>query len=623
MAKVSVKSSQKVKRAQYEDELIDSIIKDFERRQAERLVFERQWELNRNFLNGNQYCDLNSRGEILVDDKSFYWQNRGVYNHIAPIIDTRLAKLSIVSPTIAVRPKTDDDMDVASASLAEKLVESAFKATKLNTIVESATVWSETCGTGFYKILWDANGGNKVGCADGKDVYEGEVNIVTVSPFEIFPDNLYAQSIEDCSSIIHARAMTVESVKEKYGITLLGEKVDITSLCEISAINIKNEQKSVLENAVIVIEKYEKPTKEFPNGRLITVAGGKLLYVGELPYINGENGTRTFPFVKQCSFEKAGCFFGTSVIERLIPVQRAFNAVKNRKHEFMNRLSMGVMTVEDGSIDVDDLAEDGLSPGKVLVYRQGSKAPELMDEMSLPIDFDAEEERLLNEFVIISGVSNVTSSSSNASLSSGTSLEILVEQDNSRLLMTAESIRRSYLEISRQIIRLYAQFSVGLRAVRHQDDFDKIRVYYADKHAVNSDDVYIVNENELLYTPRQKKEMIFKLYNSGLLTDDNGKLRPETKEKVLSLLGYKELDYQKGLARLQQDKAQKENDKLRKQCVSIDEIDDNFVHIDEHTRYVLSEFNTLSEAQKQRFYEHIKLHKQKNIENQLNIKVGE
>ena len=56
-------------------------------------------------------------------------------------------------------------------------------------------------------------------------------------------------------------------------------------------------------------------------------------------------------------------FFGTSVVERIIPVQRAYNTVKNRKHEFMNRMAVGVMAVEDGSVDTDDLEEEGLPPG--------------------------------------------------------------------------------------------------------------------------------------------------------------------------------------------------------------------------------------------------------------------
>ena len=85
---------------------------------------------------------------------------------------------------------------------------------------------------------------------------------------------------------------------------------------------------------------------------------------------------------------------------------------------------MGVMTVEDGAVDTDDLSEEGLSPGKVLVYRQGFKAPEMMSENQLPPDFKDEEEKLLNEFVIISGVSDVASSKENATVTSGTALEI-------------------------------------------------------------------------------------------------------------------------------------------------------------------------------------------------------
>ena len=601
--------AQKKEKSQYIEDLIKEVQSDFKKRQKQRLFYERQWELNINFLNGNQYCEVDSRGELAEQGKTFYWQNKEVFNHIAPIINSRLSKFSCIVPTLSVRPETDDDRDVAAASFAEKLLESAFKKTNLHEVVKKTTVWSETCGTGFYKIIWNSLGGNKIGSTNGMDVFEGEVEVISVSPFEIFPDSLSNENIEDCESLIHAKVLSTSAVKELYGVEVAGQKIDVQTMQKINVFNEQNE--GVMENGVIVIERYEKPSKEFPNGRLITIAGDKLLFVGELPYKNGENQKRTYPFVKQNSFEQAGCFFGTSVIERLIPVQRAFNAVKNRKHEFLNRLSMGVMTVEDGSMDVDDLAEDGLSPGKVLVYRQGSKAPEIMSNMTMPDDFNVEEDKLINEFVVISGVSDVTSSASNATLSSGTSLEILVEQDNSRLIRSAEEIRDAYLKISKHMIRLYSQFSAGIRAVKIQDEFNKTKVLYFENGKNHSDDVYLENENELLYTNRQKKDMIFKLYESGLLTDEDGKLRPSIKEKVLSLLGYKELDYQKGLSRLQEEKAQRENLILTKENLLVDEIDDHSIHADEHIRYVLSEFSTLTDEKKQRFYEHIKLHKEK------------
>lgn len=602
-----MKKIDKNEKDKFKEDLIADVKADFENRRKARVENERQWELNMNFISGNQYCGINARGDLEDTDRDFFWQEREVFNHVAPVIESRLARFSRVSPLFSVRPKTDDDKDVNGAAIAEKLLASAFEKYDLDETVKKVTVWSETCGTGFYKIVWDNRGGNAVGEADGETVFEGDVKIIPVSPFEIFPDSLFSEELEDCFSIIHARALPVREIKEKYGVAVAGENLDVFGLFKSDSA--KSGAKTTIENAAIVIEKYEKPSAEFPSGRLITVAGDELLYYGELPYKNGKNGARTFPFVKQVCLKAAGRFFGTSITERLIPVQRAFNAVKNRKHEFLNRLSMGVMKVEDGSLDVDDLESEGLPPGKVLVYRQGSSAPEMMGGLSMPSDFNEEEEKLLNEFVTISGVAEVSSSMSNANVASGTALEILVEQDNERLIVSAETIRKCYLEIARQVIRLYAQFAAGVRMIKIRDSFNKTRITYVDKSAVNSDDVYLENENELLYSHSQKKEMIFKLYQSGLLTDETGDLRPATKEKVLSLLGYKDLDYQKGVSEMQSEKAQKENERIRKREVHAEEVDDDEIHLDEHTRYILSEYDELNEEEKQRLFAHLKEHK--------------
>lgn len=611
------KQDEQSKIREYEESLIEEIINDFSRRREERIKYERQWELNRNFLNGNQYCDINRRGDIVADEKTFFWQNRGVFNHIAPIVESRLARFSRISPTVYVRPRSDDDKDVTSADVAEKLIAEVFKNADVESAVRKATAWSETCGTSFYKVIWDENGGEKIADVDGVSVYEGDVKIMPLSPFEIFPDNLEEESVYEQKSIIHARPMSIMEIYARYGVMVEGEEINTNLYSVDKKVLGTNREKS--SNQAIVIERYERPREDLPQGRLVTVAGGKLLQVQPLPYVNGKKGERTYPFIKQDCITVSGSFFSSSIVERLIPVQRAFNAVKNRKHEFLNRLSMGVMTVEDGSVDVDDLASDGLSPGKVLVYRQGAKAPEMMKDVTMPSEFNEEEDKLINEFVIISGVSDVSSSSENATITSGSALEILVEQDNSRLLTTAESIRRCYLEIARHTIRLYAQFMADIKAIKYQDSFNKTRVYYADKKATASDDVYVENANELLYSDSQKKELLLKLYSSGLLADENGVLRATVKEKVLTLLGYTDLDYRKGLSRLQEEKALNENDKIRKYGLPTDEVDDHSIHLDEHVRYILSEFNTLNDQEKQRLYQHVKEHKQK-LENEEKLK---
>lgn len=63
------------------------------------------------------------------------------------------------------------------------------------------------------------------------------------------------------------------------------------------------------------------------------------------------------------------------LVDMLIPCQRLYNALKGRYAEYADKLSIGAVVVEDGSVDTDALAEDGLVPGKIIVYRQGSVPP--------------------------------------------------------------------------------------------------------------------------------------------------------------------------------------------------------------------------------------------------------
>ena len=86
------------------EELVREVKEDFAARREMRRPYELTWQLNMNFLMGNQFCNITGRGEIEQDEKYFFWQEREAYNHIAPIIETRVAKLDRVRPAIKVMP---------------------------------------------------------------------------------------------------------------------------------------------------------------------------------------------------------------------------------------------------------------------------------------------------------------------------------------------------------------------------------------------------------------------------------------------------------------------------------------------------------------------------------------
>jgi len=528
-----------------------------------------------------------------------------------------------VKPIINVVPATNDVKDVKSAEISKRIIDALASKVDFNQIIDEATKWSEICGTVFYKVVWNNELGQTLAIEeDGKKVKGGDVEISICTPFEIYPDSINRERIEDCESVIQAKAFSVDEVKRRYGVDVQGEDVNIFSLESTDSgfgglgysFSANKIAEGVKKNSVVVIEKYVKPNAENPNGRLIIVAGDKLIFDGEMPYINGEDGERGFPFVMQKCMNQPACFWGISVVDRIIPVQRAYNAVKNRKHEFMIRLSMGVLNVEDGSVDLDNLEDEGLCPGKVLVYRQGAKAPEFLNGEKLSGDFAEEENKLLDEFSNISGVHDISEDRYVASNLSGTALEILIAQYEQRLSSASDNMKNAIKLLSKHILRLYKQFAVVPRLARLAGDNAEIDIFYFNANDISSDDVRFEAEDDLGETRTDRRNMIFSLIDKGLLGDEEGKLSSRMKVKVLELLGYGLWENAQDQSELHIKKANKENlSMLNDNEENPSEIDNHELHINEHICFMLnSEFEEKFKKDKkieEIFLKHIRKHK--------------
>ena len=591
-------------------QLVDEVKGDFARRQEERRTLERGWQLNMNFLCGNQYCDINAYGEIEDDEPRYFWQGRRVFNYIAPTIDTRCAKLARIRPKLAVRAASDADDDVRSARISSAILSSVSESCNIDDCITRATVWSEACGTAFYKILWDSAAGSRIAQGEGGELREGGVRIVPVSPFEIYPASLSEESLENQPSIIHAKALSVADIYALYGVKLAGRDIDEFSLSPYSRSAHSagaSSVKAVKHGYEIVIERYERPAPDIPEGRLTVVAGDELLFDGALPYVNGEGGERGYPFVRQTCLPLAGGFFGGSIVDRLIPVQRAYNAVKNRKHEFLNRISMGTIAVEDGSVDTDELAEDGLAPGKILVYRRGGTPPSMLSLGSVPSEFSEEEDRLSDEFAKISGVGEITQSGGSFnSVTSATGLQLLIEQDEARLNVSYEQIKYALKGIGRHILRLYRQFSPQLRVMRCERD-GKIVMFSFTADDVCDGDVVLEADSDINLTPARRRAVIYDLISSGLLSDGQGKIAEGVKSKILTYLGYAGFSEGRDLAALHRRRCAEENSRLLQGDVPVKSYDDHALHIAEHTAFILS--NNLTDVSEGAFARHLAEHK--------------
>lgn len=594
--------------------LVDAVVEDYQKRRTERRPLELQWRLNMNFFEGNQYAEITPVGDVEEFGKQYYWQEREVYNHIASIVETRLSKLMRTKTGVSVRPAGNDDTDLNAAKFATQILRSLAEDQRLSQLMNHASTWSEVTGTCFFKIEWDPNKGQRIGVDKaGKPVHEGDVSVSVVPPYELYPDRINCERLCECRSIIHAKVCHVDDIYDQWGVRVSGEDVEVfssvhnrTTSDQGTYYGLGVSRTETDASYCTVIERYTKPSADHPDGELVIVAADKLLYQGPLPYVNDIDGQRGFPFVKIHSIDRVGCLFGTSIVERLIPLQRAYNAVKNRKHEFLNRIAMGVLAVEDGSIDTDSLEDEGLAPGKILTYRQGSNPPVMLNLGQVPPDFRSEEERILSEFITISGVSELSKYSQTYASMSGRAISLLVEQDDSRLSIASGSIREGFMEICKHMLRLYRQFATQPRLLRIAGENGEIEMRSFCASDLQSEDLVFDNENELSDTLASRRSMALELIGMGILQDEDGKVSARNKVRILDLLGFGNWESARDLDECQRKAAIRENlDTTDPLCVH--EIDDHRIHIAEHTKAALSD--TLDAGQKERLLAHIQDHK--------------
>lgn len=77
------------------------------------------------------------------------------------------------------------------------------------------------------------------------------------------------------------------------------------------------------------------------------------------------------------------------LVERLMPYQRLYNATMNQRSDRMKYATYGICLVEDGSVDIDNLEEGGMTPGSVVVYRQGSAGPQLVFDNTVGVGYNS------------------------------------------------------------------------------------------------------------------------------------------------------------------------------------------------------------------------------------------
>lgn len=613
----------------YRDDIIAQVKSDLEERRNARRVYELQWTLNSNFMAGNQFCDINTHHLTIENYAPVYeWQEHNAYNRIAPLMETRHANLKSDDYLMSVKPRTGEIDDWEKAKISTQVLRYYQDTTDFDKQKNIIISWAELCGTAFVMSWWDATKGDEVAeIVDAsvdengethvkrKKVYSGDLNYGLLSAYEVFPANLYQQEVEDQRSIIIDQIMSVDDIYDIYGVELEGSSVDkyvltaidgggglgyITSACSVST--------ETVDDSEHVITYFERKSRRYPDGRLIIIIGDVLVYYGALPYDE-------IPITAIKCKPVAGCFYGKSVIEEMIPLQRAYNGCVNKIHDYIKYAVSNTMLVPEGSIDPEELEAVGIEPGKIIAYKPEKGDIKPLQNGELPSEVINERNTLAKDMEYVSGTSQLMVTGQTPSgVTSGTAIENLRQIDSTRLSLTAENIRDGVRSISIQWLHILKKYATSYRiaSVSGKDNMGSIVTWCCED--INSFDVQFDTENKLENSDEVMFERFMQAWQMGLLIDDSGQVPREIRQYALERFKIGDFREMMSLGEQQRTNARNENSMFDRGIIpKIDEFDDHEIHIDEHLRYVLQMDFRLYERKNPEyaklFREHINQHK--------------
>jgi hypothetical protein len=615
----------------FKEDIIQKVLDDLQTRKTERSILEQQWTLNANFLVGNQYCEINPyRGDIEQLEPVYDWLERETFNQIAPLIETRVANLKKINYMMKVKPATNELDDYAKAETSTNVLQHIQKVSDFESKKNTMIHWNELCGNCFWLSWWDKNKGDKYAVEQLLEVdesgeqksketayFQGDLDFGLITPYEIYPESIFKQTVEAQRSIILEQVKTVDDIYDLYGIKVEGSNVEtfeLTPLGSGGGFGYENTTVTIghrtVDNAEKVITYFEKPSKHKPNGRMIIIVGDtNLVYYGDLPYSR-------IPIVQAVCVEVPGQFFGKSVIERMIPIQRAYNGCVNRIHEYIKQIAIGSYIVEEGAIDIEEYEQNGKAPGAMLVYKQGSQAPVPIPNGNLPQEIMTERYNLKQDMEYAAGVSQLMVYGATPSgVTSGTAISNLMEIDNTRLSLTGDNIRNSVRKLAIMWLEIYKKYATTHRIVNYVGGNNIGKAIIWSNKDINSYDVDYITENELLMSEEKQKENFFNAFNMGLFTDKNGVIPTRVKHKALEYMKCGNYTDIMSIDELQIQSAQRENVFFENGVIpEISDFDEHEIHIEEHLRYVLQMEFQLLKNRKPEYAEalenHLRQHKQ-------------
>lgn len=564
----------------------------FETAKRNRQQFERVWYMNLAFYFGRQYSQwapVTQNGvQRLYEPPVPHWRVRLVSNKIRPIVRTELAKVLKEKPQAYVVPSSTDDEDLFAARGAESLFEFFWRVLQLNRVLRKAEFWTIICGTGFTKDWYDEDTRDSTGMP-------GSISVEPVTPFHLYVPDTQEEDLENQPFVVHVLAKDPEWVKDTYGKSVAPDATGSSGVLEqrfLSAVGINN---NIHKNYVAVHEMWIKPCSRFPDGAVVTWAGEKILSIAESwPYNHGE-----YPFEKY-EHIPTGRFYADSAIPDLIPLQKEYNRTRSQIIEAKNRMSKPQLLAPRGSVDPSKITSE---PGLIVFYTPGYQPPTPLPLQSIPSYVIEELDRCQRDMDDISSQHEITKGRTPPGVTAATAIAYLQEEDDSKLANTIASLEEGVEKLGRHFLSHVQQFWDAQRTVEimgNDGHWEQLMFGKADLRG--NTDLRIEAGSATPRSRAAKQAFIMELADKGMIPPD----------RALKYLDMAETGRLYEETMLDTRHAQRENIRMRNgDQVQPNDWDNHEIHILEHNNFrKRSEFEKLPDEAKAMFEQHVQMHKQ-------------
>lgn len=457
--------------AQTDAELLDLVEKRYRHSQTQKLPMLKVWSTCLAFYVGDQWREWDKRAQrLVVRTRIPEHRVMPVYNQIPGIVDTAATALGGTQQAPQARP--DDEGDQQSTETARRSTHAlqgwAYKS-EFDQAKHETDVNRILFGGGFMHLYWNPHELAKVPVPDPqtgqvKAQYApvGELCAEVLTVFDVFPDP--QEKWSDCQYVIVARRKSLRWFKDTFpqaGAQVQPDKGDADSAFAAllpsadGSYGLGESTGGPQEDQLATLKVYyEKPSRAFPQGRTVYVAGKTVLFrLDRLP-LPFQGCKDPLPVHKIGYRYVPKRLWDKGLIEECLSPQKELNRGLGNLAELLRLYRGPKWFVKKGTIKNDAITS---APDEIVMYT-GNERPEAVPPPPLPAWVADYPQQQIEQMRGVAGQHEVSEGMVPPGVQAASAIALLQQAESRRTDTPARLGKYAYESLLKHVLVVLDQF---------------------------------------------------------------------------------------------------------------------------------------------------------------------